>query len=1265
MVIALCAVLASPVAAQECDPVERFDGCNLEVFVNTYIKDANGDFTAVSEVSAGTESDPSCFYVNAVVVNTGNVTADGINATISFDPSGVNAGIELAEGEVATKEWVTDVNWQALDPTIPGRMAEFWWKVCCIDDNGPNTITVTANAATGGCSEVTGTATIIQTPPPGDECLYIEIIEAPGWAAPGYTQTFPNALVTPCTNFGIKALVRNECGRTLTNVNATIEWTEAYASLVGGDPITWALGDLYDEEERVVAWTLHCDGEGFVDIEVVGNYATDYGPHNPYTVEQFGAGDLVVEITSPEDGFEVCAGCAPENVFPIEVTVTNNTGETVNSITVQLAGNDTAAFQRTPSFRNIASLAHGSHAHVTFTGTCTAYGNVTLTANAGGQGAVTYYDAAPDSIVIEQKQVMARMLDWDSAANICQTFEIISEYENCSGIQLSNVEMSIFWRGNATLILTGDDRPMFYKVPTGIEWEYFASLNTEVVDEGEGWWSNTQTAIICQCCKTQIRWNFNCTGDTDVESYARIEWTDEGPPPVEYVDDSETIYIEQQWKAHLIVSNAPFLQDDNGLMWNRNAFAPGQNFHVVIPVVNVGEDAAENVQVTFKILSDPARWNFVSISGDATIKSWTEGTATGVATIPYIPGDSVKKIIVQLECAGEGQVQFNVQSVVGTHAGTQAPIEADNIERPPCPLDLWQIPFDVTIVNPFECTTYNPGDVFGVKAVIENGSEINLEDVTATIHWRPDDPVALATANPLQTATKTLGNVSAETTHEITWELVCTDPGEVVLWVTSQATVPFYITAESDTVNVHQRDCIDVSIDILSPDYYPNYEDDWEYTAVATGEEFAVTALVRVNGTISQQAEDVQACIYLDSDNFELVDGSACVQLDDMYVGDQATVTWTLRALATESQQCGVSDEEIEVAVFTTSRACNPNNDYAFVNVTIYPAAHLEADIVSITPVSPFMVCEEFEVTYRVYNRGEADAWEVEAVLSVDPADSVRIAEGEGGYTRYLGTIPGWSYYGGGYSYIEDTFTLHCKQVCESAITITPMGNDECGWHTVFVQDSDHWQAEYEWYNMPGREIDAEFIEADSQTVKQVEYVPSEPDTSITTYDIELVQGWNLISLPLIPDDSDIADAFATIWPNFSRAAMYDGGFKTYIKGGPAPDFTTVSPEFGYWVLMNASDTLTVTGQFQNDPPALPAYYEVVQGWNLIGFHSVAGQTAGDYLSALTANGVPTWAKMWGYANGQWSPVGVNGTMNPGQGYWLAVTAADGGTIYP
>jgi hypothetical protein len=176
---------------------------------------------------------------------------------------------------------------------------------------------------------------------------------------------------------------------------------------------------------------------------------------------------------------------------------------------------------------------------------------------------------------------------------------------------------------------------------------------------------------------------------------------------------------------------------------------------------------------------------------------------------------------------------------------------------------------------------------------------------------------------------------------------------------------------------------------------------------------------------------------------------------------------------------------------------------------------------------------------------------------------------------------------------------------------------------------------------------------------------PPEPDTSLTTFDISLDSGWNLTSLPLIPSDTDIEDVLSGVWANFVKANAYDPvtGPSSYIKDGPPPSLTEMTTGLGYWVYMNAPDTLTIEGQFQPEPPALPKSYEVKVGWNLIGFHSTGQMTAGDYLSALvSASGVPTWSKMWGF-DGSWTAVASSGMMVPGYGYWLAVTAD--GTIYP
>jgi hypothetical protein len=359
-----------------------------------------------------------------------------------------------------------------------------------------------------------------------------------------------------------------------------------------------------------------------------------------------------------------------------------------------------------------------------------------------------------------------------------------------------------------------------------------------------------------------------------------------------------------------------------------------------------------------------------------------------------------------------------------------------------------------------------------------------------------------------------MGTIEAGRTEEITWEIHCTGEGDVTFLVTAISETPS-LTARSDEVTVHQLPVPELEVLIVSPGP-SDYDRAFTNTTIATGEPFAVTAMVMNTGGLD--AEDVQvaigdydgdvewyrgnATIYLNDecitpgsetiwvddveqvrdvdytmnygaglghflsghipdehavvsatwlDRFSLVDSEMVQDIGTLGPLETKIVTWTLRAETTCDTGCAVGNESILVTAWASNIVGYV--EAPMVSVDIYPAAHLVAEIVSITPASPFVVCEEFVVTYRVYNTGEADAWEVEAVLSVDPAGSVRIAEGEGGYTQYLGTIPGW---GKGWSnlsdsdsYIEDTFTLHCKMACESTITITPKGNDECGWHWV------------------------------------------------------------------------------------------------------------------------------------------------------------------------------------------------------------------------
>jgi uncharacterized repeat protein (TIGR01451 family) len=423
---------------------------------------------------------------------------------------------------------------------------------------------------------------------------------------------------------------------------------------------------------------------------------------------------------------------------------------------------------------------------------------------------------------------------------------------------------------------------------------------------------------------------------------------------------------------------------------------------------------------------------------------------------------------------------------------------------------------------------------------------------------------------------------------------------------------------------------------------------------------------------------------------------------------------------------------------------------------------------------------------------GQADAWEVEAVLSVSPEDSVRPSAGvEPGYVQYIGTIPGWEDYTGTYATYTGSFDLHCKMACESTLTITPMGNDECGWMPIEMVDD--WEEDgdecYEWAQLPGREINSEYIEPASITVKQTECTvdlgviktvdeayPSAPEQAIeftirvenfgecdatnvvvsdvapegvvfnfasgpgtfdvdsgtwfvgtvasgayaqlvitanvestdpvvnwacvtsadqadvnlandcdsvtvmlvpdpvTTVDLDL--GWNLISLPQIPthflpaifggEDGNMTAFFEgisldAVW-GYVDADASCATAQTWLQWPATSNvLEQVSDGWGYWINATAGgQTLTFDGVdvLMEPSPGVPPSYNVCEGWNLIGVKSTAPIAAGDYLNSLGT----TVSKIYGFAGGAWSILTSADMLQPGFGYWVAVT--EDGTIY-
>jgi hypothetical protein len=419
----------------ECDPVEEFDGCNLEVFVGTYTKDGDGAFAPASEIHFG-----ECFYVNAVVVNTGNVsTTNPVQATV--DLSETDASLRSCAGNNATQT--------AINVCGPGEMSDFWWKVCRDAPTRAGTVVVSATDNGDPACEAVGTATIAQAPPWEGKCVTVEIIEAPGLNSP------QGERVTPCTDFEVRAMITNLCSSTLNNVNGTISWTGP-ATLVGDDSAEKCLGDLPPEASPEVAWTLHCDDPGDVVITVGaeenacgGGGTSLHGNttyiNNPWTVYQVAPASMTVEITTPADCDEALQGdnCGLNDV-PVSVTTTNTGNLTVDNILVTVIGNDTSLWSWTGlNWDVIASLAPGASHVSDFDGECEGPGGVELTAGASGTTIVGPIAAADDTVDIVQERVLALLpLNLTGAGytyafpgnntNMCETFDIVGSFRNAA-----------------------------------------------------------------------------------------------------------------------------------------------------------------------------------------------------------------------------------------------------------------------------------------------------------------------------------------------------------------------------------------------------------------------------------------------------------------------------------------------------------------------------------------------------------------------------------------------------------------------------------------------------------------------------------------------------------------------------------------------------------------------------------------------------------------------------------------------------------------
>ncbi len=384
---------------------------------------------------------------------------------------------------------------------------------------------------------------------------------------------------------------------------------------------------------------------------------------------------------------------------------------------------------------------------------------------------------------------------------------------------------------------------------------------------------------------------------------------------------------------------------------------------------------------------------------------------------------------------------------------------------------------------------------------------------------------------------------------------------------------------------------------------------------VMGGAEFTVTANVTNNGT--GYAQDVKATIEI-SGNATLKTGqvatkSIAAQLPA--VNGTGQVSWILVCTGAGAVDITVKPSGIEPNTLNPIVAGRLHSD----TVTINQKKVLEVTIVTPADFTAFNVTDEFDVTANVENISSLNATDVKLTISIDRYATVKA----GAVTRTVGAL------NGGATSTNYTWTIQCTGDGFSRITVSPSG--KVGGTTV-----------------PTAALTPDTITA-SQGVFDVA-------------NIGLVEGWNLISLPLIPLDSSINAVLAGILDNVISVWYWDAAAARWYSFAPgaASDLTSMRDGKAYWINMETAQTLNLAGREMPVGTQLPPAYNVVVGWNMVGFKSTATNVAAaDYLDGTE------YVRIYLFKNGAWDliPAPYSEFLEPGLGYWVAFT--EPGTIYP
>lgn len=155
------------------------------------------------------------------------------------------------------------------------------------------------------------------------------------------------------------------------------------------------------------------------------------------------------------------------------------------------------------------------------------------------------------------------------------------------------------------------------------------------------------------------------------------------------------------------------------------------------------------------------------------------------------------------------------------------------------------------------------------------------------------------------------------------------------------------------------------------------------------------------------------------------------------------------------------------------------------------------------------------------------------------------------------------------------------------------------------------------------------------------------------SFSISLNAGWNLISLPVLPENTTIEAVTEALGVVLESVWSYENGaWRIYSpQHSDVSDLDAVKPGRGYWInVTQAGRGIEIEGTINVDLP------DLVAGWNLVGWGGLQPLPVAGALAAIGADG----GRVWGYDDGQWRffdsryhGLSDLAEIEPGKGYWV------------